>query len=75
MSDLAPDDLLQHTALSEPENSEPSRGMWSGFREVLGHGQPGRTVKCARKARCGQSELVEGFDGCYGSISEAAEEK
>lgn len=37
MSDLAPDDLLQHTALSEPRNSEPSRGMWGSIRDVLGH--------------------------------------
>ena len=37
MSDLAPDDLLQHTALSEPRNSEPSRGMRGGIKDVLGH--------------------------------------
>src|SRR5258707_6130655 len=37
MSDLAPDDLLQHTALSEPRNSELSRGMWGSIRDVLGH--------------------------------------
>ena len=37
MSDLAPDDLLQHSALAEPRNSEPPRGMWGGIRDVLGH--------------------------------------
>ena len=37
VSDLAPDDLLQHTALSEPRNSEPSRGVWGSIGDVLGH--------------------------------------